>query len=143
MITIPSNNSVWFDVDDTLVLWSPTPEEKEKYGIDVNCPGSKILNKDGTVDEAPGWVERLVPHFTHVEQIKKHKARGHTVIVWSAGGWEWARAAVMALGLERYVDLVISKPEWVVDDLPVEKFMPKSQYAKNVFPVLEEKNDFQ
>lgn len=139
MIVLPSDNGVFCDVDDTLVMWSPTQEEREKYGIDVLCPGSNILKEDGTLSVGPSWTERLVPHFTHIEQLKKHKARGHFVCVWSAGGWEWAQAAVKALGLENYVDLVISKPTWTYDDLQAEEFMPKSKYMKNVFP--KEKTD--
>ena len=134
MIVLKSDNSVFWDVDDTLVLWSPTVEDREKYGIDIICPGSKILKDDGTIDVGPSWTERLVPHFVHIEQLKKHKARGHTVVVWSAGGFDWAEVAVRALGLENYVDLVISKPDWAYDDLPPEKYMPKSQYMKNEFP---------
>lgn len=134
MIVLSSHNSVHFDVDDTLVLWSPTPEEKEKYGIEITCPGSKILKDDGTLDVGPSWIEYLVPHFVHIEQVKKHKARGHTVVVWSAGGWEWAEAAVKALSIENYVDVVMSKPDWAYDDLAPEAYMPKSQYMKNEFP---------
>lgn len=141
MIVLPSDNSVHFDVDDTLVMWNPTQEEKEKYGIHVTCPGSKILHHTGVISESPSWVEFLVPHFTHIEQLKKHKARGHFVCVWSAGGWEWAEAAVKALGLEQYVDLVISKPSWTYDDLQAEQFMPKSQYMANVFPDLKDKDE--
>lgn len=134
MITIPTDNAVFFDVDDTLIIWSPTPEQSEKYGLDITCPGSNILRDDGTLDIGSSWVERIVPHFIHIEQLKKHKARKHPVVVWSAGGFLWAHAAITALGLENYVDLVISKPTWAYDDLPPEDYMPKSQYMKNEFP---------
>lgn len=134
MIVLKSDKSAFFDCDDTLVLWSPTPEEKEKYGIDIYCPGSTVLDKDGNVNIGPGWIERLVPHFAHIEQIKKHKARLHFITVWSAGGWEWAEAVVKALKLENYVDLVIAKPAWAYDDVSPETYMPKSQYMKNEFP---------
>lgn len=134
MIVLKSDNSVHCDVDDTIAMWNPTPEQSEKYGIEITCPGGLYQNDRGEIKMGPSWTQRIVPHFTHVEQLKKHKARGHFVCVWSAGGWEWAQAAVKALGLEQYVDLVISKPRWTYDDLQAEQFMPKSQYMENVFP---------
>lgn len=134
MIVLPSDNAVFCDVDDTLVMWSPTPEQMEKYGIKVTCPAGLYKTPEGEIKMGPEWTQLLVPHFTHVEQLKKHKARGHFVVVWSAGGWDWAQAAVKALGLDNYVDLVISKPRWTYDDLQAEAFMPKSQYMENVFP---------
>jgi phosphoserine phosphatase len=58
--------------------------------------------------------------------MKSHKFRGHTVIVWSAGGVEWAKTVVTALGLENYVDLVVAKPKWYYDDLQSHEFLPAS-----------------
>ena len=49
--------------------------------------------------------------------MREFKARGHYVIVWSQGGWEWAEAVVKALGLEDLVDEVKTKPQWMVDDI--------------------------
>jgi phosphoserine phosphatase len=65
-----------------------------------------------------------------IEQLKKHKIRGHTIIVWSAGGSKWAAEAIKFLELEAYVDLVIEKPRWMYDDKQAEEFMPRSQYFK-------------
>lgn len=129
MIVLPSDQTVFCDVDDTLVLWSPTQEQSDSSGIWIECPGSYALI-DGELVTSPSWKQKLVPHSKHVEQLKQHKARGHTVVVWSAGGWEWARAVVEALGLQQYVDLVISKPTWCYDDLPPNEYMPKSIWIK-------------
>lgn len=139
MIVLDSDQGTFFDVDETLVMWSPTPEQMEKHGIEITCPAGLYRDDDGEIKMGYGWVQLLVPHFTHVEQLKKHKARGHFICVWSAGGWEWAQAVVKALGLEAFVDLVISKPRWTYDDLPAEVFMPKSQYMVNVFPIEDNK----
>jgi hypothetical protein len=43
--------------------------------------------------------------------------------VWSAGGHEWAEKAVRMLGIEEYVDVVMSKPAWWIDDLPANKIL--------------------
>lgn len=130
MIVLPCNQTVFCDVDDTLVMWSATQEQLDAHGVSITCPGSYAII-DGELVQSPSWTEKLLPHFAHIEQLKKHKARGHTIIVWSAGGWDWAKVAVQALGLEQYVDLVISKPTWSYDDKNPEDFIPKSQWMKN------------
>lgn len=132
MVVIPCKQIVFFDVDDTLVAWDATPEQLEERGIEIICPGSLVsVDEDGTQGFAPEWKQLILPHRKHIEQLKKHKMRNHTVVVWSAGGWDWAHAAVKALKLEKFVDLVISKPTWTYDDLPASEFMPKSQWFKD------------
>lgn len=116
MQVIPCNQTTFVDVDDTLILWSPTEEQLLKYGINYTSP-----NGHSTV---------LVPHLPNIEQLKKHAERQHTIIVWSNGGYQWAAEAVKLLKLEAYVDLVISKPTWFYDDKQAEEFMGKPQYLK-------------
>lgn len=111
MIVINSDMTVFCDVDDTLVKWSPSQEDMEQNGIMFNNYGHEI---------------HLVPHKTHIEQLKLHKARGHKIIVWSAGGYQWAESVVTTLGLRDIVDLVIAKPRWVYDDLPASSFIPET-----------------
>jgi len=124
MIVIPGNLTVYCDVDDTLCMWKPTPEQLEARGIEIFCPNSMITMEDGTVANAGGWSAHIVPHRAHIEQLKKHKMRGHTVVVWSQGGFDWAEAAVKALKIEYLVDVVISKPMWLIDDIKPVEFMP-------------------
>lgn len=86
-----------FDVDETLVmhdLWDP-----DASGCFIEIEGV-----------------RFKVHKRHVEQVKGHKARGHTVMVWSKGGADWAETVVRRLGLERHVDWVVDKPHWCYDD---------------------------
>lgn len=130
MITINSQTTAWFDVDDTLVLWDATPEQVEKEGIKFTCPGSLIIVDDEPRESMP-WIEMLVPHKEHIEQLKKHKSRHTKIIVWSAAGADWAEAVVKTLGLEEYVDLCISKPTWVYDDLQPTEFIPKPRWMKH------------
>lgn len=115
MIVIPCNQPTFFDVDDTLVMW-----------------GYAGLPVDGAIEiECRGIKQYVTPHKKHIEQLKAHRARGHTIIVWSQGGWEWAAAVVKALNLEKFVDLVIEKPQWAYDDLPASVFMPQSKWMKD------------
>lgn len=132
MITIPCKQTTFFDVDDTLVSWNASQEDLEARGIWIQCPGSMIdIDNDGEVQYAAPWAERLLPHRKHIEQLKKHKMRGHTIIVWSQGGYDWAAAVVRALNLHIYVDLVISKPTWIYDDIQPTEFMPKPYWYKD------------
>ena len=132
MIVVPCKNAVFFDIDDTLVMWNATQEELDMRGVDFECPGSLVdIDKDSNESFAPAWKERLLPHRKHIEQLKKHKMRGHTIVVWSAGGFDWAAAVIRALKLENFVDLVISKPTWSYDDLQPAEFIPKPQWMKD------------
>lgn len=124
-------NTVWFDVDDTLILWNPPKDQLESRGIDITCPKSMTLNDDGELVDCGSWTTKVVPHRVHVEQLKKHKLRGHKVIVWSAGGEDWAEAAVKALKLEDFVDIVVEKPSWIYDDIKPEDFMPRPYWMKD------------
>ena len=130
MIVIPGNTIVYFDVDDTLVMWDPPKDKLEAEGIDVICPAGLIC-VDGNLEQAPGFKAKLLPHKKHIEKLKKHKMRGHTVVVWSAGGYDWAEAAIKVLQLEKYVDVVISKPKWAYDDMPPERILPTIQWDKD------------
>jgi hypothetical protein len=101
---------VAFDVDSTLIYW------EHKSGRNA------VLIK---VDDHE---EMFDVHETHVEALKKHAARGHTIIVWSAGGADWSEAVVKALQLEEYVDIVMPKPNWIYDDLSPNEFLPNNLY---------------
>lgn len=65
------------------------------------------------------------PHLAHIEILKQFKFQGHGVIVWSAGGHEWALKAIKLLGIEELVDLVAGKPDWWMDDRSCTEFMPE------------------
>jgi FMN phosphatase YigB (HAD superfamily) len=132
MLVVNCKQTVFFDVDCTLAMWDATPEQLEAYGIEIECPGSLVdIDNDGNESYAPAWKQMILPHRKHIEQLKKHKMRGHTVIVWSAGGYDWAEAVIKAFKLAEYVDLVISKPIWCYDDLQPNEFIPKPQWMKD------------
>lgn len=139
MIVLPCAQPVFCDVDDTLVMWGMA-KKGDPEAVAIKCPSSRYvralnemgIETDELVKETGEWTEYLVPHKRHIAQLVQHKLRGHTVIVWSAGGWEWAEAVVRSLGIEKYVDLVIEKPMWYYDDRPAEAFMGKPIYMKDV-----------
>ena len=124
MFVLPCKQTTYFDVDDTLIMWKASSEQLDAYGVTIVQPISTVFNEDGEEVEIGGWTQRVLPHRKHIEQLKKHKLRGHTIIVWSQGGYDWAAAAVKALELENFVDLAISKPIWIYDDKKPVEFMP-------------------
>lgn len=105
-----SKKFVAFDCDDTLVMWNEVPfqDEIDLYGtIPFQDP---YKNK---------MIHNLRPHKKHIQKLKGYAQSGWTVMVWSAGGWEWAKTVVETLGLQDYVDLIMSKPDVCYDDMPV------------------------
>lgn len=115
MNVMPDKNTVYFDCDDTLVIWKYNLSDKGKT-IEIG---------------GPDFTQRVLPHLAHIEEVKKAKARGHVTVVWSAGGSAWSEAVVKALHLEKYVDLVVSKPNYFFDDLSPEAFMTNRMYITN------------
>jgi hydroxymethylpyrimidine pyrophosphatase-like HAD family hydrolase len=101
MHVLKNGVTVAFDVDDTLVCWD-TPEDMEDKTVTIYCDG-KECNR--------------VPNPYNLNLLKKFSESGHTVIVWSASGVKWAEAVVKCLGLEQYVDLVMSKLTYYIDDI--------------------------
>lgn len=116
-VVFTNDNVVYCDVDDTLVIWD-YPIELELYdAIEFNNYGYKQL---------------LLPNYNNIQSLKEFKLRGALVVVWSQSGGAWANEVVKKLQLEDVVDLVISKPKWLIDDLPASEFMPKSFNKKVV-----------
>ena len=115
MHVLNNDMTVFFDIDDTLVLWD-IPEDKKDRCIEFNKFGIKV---------------KLLPHLKHIEQIKRHAARGHIVICWSAGGVKWCKEVIKKLKLESYVTLVMCKPQFYYDDLEPQEFLPLSKRIYN------------
>lgn len=89
------------DVDDTLIMWTK-PQGYEGPLVTTNYQGFKDTG---------------IPNMAAIYHLKKMKARGYSVIVWSAGGSEWAEAVVDALELWDWVDVVSPKIDFHLDDV--------------------------
>lgn len=114
---------VWCDVDDTLVMWPGAG----KFQVDETNIDQCLKLECG-----PNNFVYCMPNKEHIEALKQHKARGHIICVWSQGGADWAEEVVKALKLQDVVDLVCSKPNWLIDDLPVSVWLPENiRYYKN------------
>lgn len=113
MIVIKSTKVYCFDVDRTLIFTDQECGALLQDGVEF---GESILINNR-------WFS---PHQEHLELMKDLTARGHTVAVWSAGGAEWAEAVIRALDMEKYVDLVMSKPDGYCDDKSVLEWLPET-----------------
>ena len=118
MIRIKCNQPVYLDIDDTLVMWNPSKDQLDRYGVDFTH-----TYDDGTIRTG-----RILPHRVHIRQLIRHAMRGHTIILWSAGGEEWCYAVAKALGLEQYVSCTIEKPMWAYDDKKPNEFFETRFY---------------
>lgn len=111
MLTTTTGKDVYFDVDDTLVMWG-----KPQH------PRATPFLKDN------GEIEMLVPNVAHIEALIRAHFVGHTTIVWSGNGKEWAKRVIEMMGLEHYVTFVHNKPDHFYDDMPAAQFMKNRIY---------------
>lgn len=113
MKVIQTENIAPFDVDDTLVV-----HKEDLRGLKT------VWVKDPACNEEV----KLGINMAMVKVLKEEKYRGSTIIVWSRGGWEWAKNVVEALGLQDSVDYVLTKPDTVYDDKPVTEWLTQRVY---------------
>lgn len=132
-VVIENDLLVVCDVDDTIVMWN---------NIKWWEPGTDLLE---ITDQTDGGIVYLQPHKAHINLLKKYKAQGYTVIVWSAAGHRWAKSAVAALGLDSVVDYRMSKPLKYIDDLRGPEgvignrvYIPLEQVNKVIEPAIPE-----
>lgn len=127
MIILKNENCIFFDCDSTLVMWPGDKGfDEAKVKVLVETPDIAILQNSGISS-----VWELAPHKEHIDYLKKSKKfNKNTIVVWSAGGWDWALNVVKALELEEYVDAVMAKPVKYVDDLPCKEFMGERIYKE-------------
>lgn len=113
--TIANENVIFFDVDDTLVLWTDKPNPDTDVKVTDPYDGKNVYVR---------------AHKPHIKLLKNHSERGATVFVWSQNGFAWAEAVVKALELESYVSFILTKPRAYVDDLPVSEWLTERIYIK-------------
>lgn len=114
MHVIKNEHIIAFDVDNTLIMWNTNYSTNEPGRIEIEAPGYGNIF--------------LTPHYQHIHFLKNSKHRGYYVIVWSNGGVDWAETVIKKLGLEEYVDLVLTKPGKVVDDEPIDQTLKNRIY---------------
>lgn len=116
MITLDKDNVAYFDVDDTLIIYErnlSSDRYHELFELSLEPLISGVL---------------VAPHRNNIQALKDHKAWGNGVVVWSRSGAQWAEKVVKALGLEQYVDVVLSKPFYYYDDKPCCKILGEHRF---------------
>jgi len=114
MIVTKYENVRPIDVDGCLI-YCVKDKTKPYVPVDVIDPVTKRYIRQGV-------------NTNMVRLLREEHHRGGYIIVWSRSGWEWARNVVQALGLEKYVHEVKSKPIAYFDDTPVKKWMTDRVY---------------
>lgn len=110
MLFIEKETVVPIDVDMTLIDYNTEGKDKRDL-IQVGLvPGKEI------------WI---YPIKEHIDQIKNFRAGNFYIIIWSGSGAAWAKHIIDKLGLTDYVDMIIRKPSWYVDDTPAEEWMKR------------------
>ena len=121
----------YFDVDHTLIIWEMNPSEyvqtakDNKYYSELReLPPKRRLSK--LLEDQPesltlispktGNPFRVRPIWTHVSQLIQQRLKGLNIVVWSAGGSDWAEAVVNGLFLDDFVDVIMTKPDFLYDD---------------------------
>lgn len=100
-----------YDVDETLIIHTKND--------------ARLNNTPYIEDKRINEKFYYKPYTEHIQLLKQMKARGQFIIVWSAGGYEWARMVIEELGLQDYVDLIMTKPSAYVDDKDANDFMER------------------
>lgn len=113
MNVIKNEMPIYFDVDETLIVWGKIKR------------GQKVV---AVTDPYGGSVNYVRPHLGHIKVLKDRHARGAFITVWSAGGYRWAEAVVKALGLTNHVHQIMSKPFMYVDDKEAHEILGERLY---------------
>ena len=110
MYAFHNPKTLFVDVDETLI----------HYDIDFeNCQlGILKFSNDGGNHYLP--VQEIK---TATSMVRKFKALGYEIYVWSQSGGDWAETVVKGLGLEDCVTACFTKPTWYLDDLVADKWM--------------------
>ena len=117
MYKVKQGPTVYFDVDDTLVMWEPSDRQIRELALEPKTFSLGVVS----------GVYYLNRH--NINLLKNYAVRGHEVVVWSNGGADWAECVIKTLGLEDYVAVVSGKPQIYVDDVEdVTQWMGKHQY---------------
>ena len=111
-IKLKQDKTVYCDCDDTLLMWSP-----EDY---VHKEDEIIWITDN------GRTFPFLPHKKHIEFLQRLKLQGYGIVIFSAAGANWAAKVVEELKITDLPDVVMSKPEFVIDDFLDAKKIIKS-----------------
>ncbi|WP_031386503.1 hypothetical protein [Desulfonatronum thiodismutans] len=85
-------------------------------GFRLPPPDVIAVDVDGTLFRPVPGQREMEANADLITWIRERKAEGFTIMIWSLRGQEYAQDAVDLAGIGDVVDLVLSKPGYVVDD---------------------------
>lgn len=121
MEIVENENTVFFDIDDTLILHIHPDIATDKY---------EELGYIKFIDSYERGIFYAKPSKKHIKLLKDYDSRGFFVIAWSGNGFEHARNVIEQLNLFKYVDLIMTKPRVYVDDLKCDEWMGTHIYLE-------------
>lgn len=113
-----SEFTVYCDVDRTLITKFSKGYEKT-YHLSTELFPNQI-KISGELEHLNGTYEI---HMGNVNILKEYKARGYSIIIWSARGSSWAAKTADAVGLSEVADFYLAKPTKYIDDKHASEFM--------------------
>ena len=110
-----------------MIIWELEPKnyiQEAEFNLE-NLSALELLEHqpESIYMEFRGKVFTIRPIWTHVSQLVQQNLKGVRMVVWSAGGADWAEAVIKTLKLEDYVDVILTKPDFFYDDSKPEGFM--------------------
>lgn len=108
---VKSDRIMCFDVDRTLILETYASEDWSKMPLDAAeyyCSDAEVF---------------ILPAINNIHLLLKFASQGYYIIVWSRTGAQWCQEVVDTLDLGYYVDEIMTKPLYYVDDRPADKWM--------------------
>lgn len=125
---VPTAPHFYFDVDNTLIHLLNKHDINNDDLIEIGI--NEFCNATG-----PYAAYDLYFNKQMVDLLLASHARGHIIVVWSAGGADWARTVANAIEKRwgKCVDFCLSKPTWWADDKTSEHVLPD---VNRVIPTL-------
>src|SRR6185295_8704464 len=88
------------DVDDTLLMHDLSAYSGRGQ-LNIKCNGREFVG---------------VPNWKNTNLLIKFYKLGYEVVVWSKTGKSWAKAVGVELGIDKYIDHYMTKPDFICDD---------------------------
>lgn len=108
--------TLFVDVDETLLL-----HDRSKYPglplVTITCNGRTFEGR---------------AHQKNINLLVKFYKLSYEIILWSRTGKSWAEAVAVELGLSGYASAYLTKPDFYLDDKPVDQWIGPRVYRNAV-----------
>jgi beta-phosphoglucomutase-like phosphatase (HAD superfamily) len=115
-------------------------ESEHIAGVDIDeTLISCIKTDDANTDSLPYYIEypygilgvvKVYPNRANINLVKLCHSKGYKMVAWSQAGYKWAEAVIKTLELEKYFEVIMTKPSRYIDDKPVTDWMTERIWLK-------------